>query len=153
MEQIIKEVLKKITETKKIVVMIGEPKNIHTEFLEVEEYKANKDKYQGDNIILLNEFLTIDELADYYNIAYGEKLEFTNENKALLEKILPSIHFNICDILKVELYKYFNEITDKNNFESKDKLDKHIDALVEEHLKLYSSKEIQDIVKNLLNID
>ena len=138
MEKIIKKALKRITETKKIVVMIGEPKNIHTKLLEVEEYKANKDKYKSEDISI---------------IVLGDKLkDFNLKSDVVFLDMLPSMFYNLDDALKVELHNYFNEVTDKNNFESNDQLDKHIDALVEEHMKLYSPKEIENIAKNLLNI-
>lgn len=118
---------------------------------------------QIEKVINENEIvITIKEsIKDEYNrddsIFRHLELEEYIENK---EKYFISISYeeesyksrDIGFLIKESLNNYFNEITDKEKFKDENRFNNHINALVEEHMKLYDTEEIQNYMKELLNI-
>lgn len=129
MDKILKEQIKKVINENEIFITIT--KTLKDEYdhdynifehIELREYIRNKDKYEKD-------FLSVSCVGNFNEIQ--------------------DIAFEI----KESLDDYFYKITDKEKFgEDEDGLNNHINALVEEHMKLYDIEEIQNYMKELLNI-
>lgn len=131
MNKILKEQIKKIVNENEIFITLqveekdkyGYAYNKH-EDIELREYIRNKEKYE----------------KDFLGISYLNKNNF-NE--------IQNIRLGI----EESLNEYFYELTDKEKFEDdEDGLNKYLNALVEEHMKLYDTEEIQNYIKELLNI-
>lgn len=131
MDKILKEQIENIIKENEIFITIKvkeKDKNTY-EYnnvvdIELQEYIRNKEQYKKD-------FL---------------KISFINKNRF---NEIQSIELELVAILN----DYFYKLTDKEKFgEDEDGLNNHINALVEEHMKLYDIQEIQNYMKRLLNI-
>lgn len=130
MKQTLKEQIKKIIEGNEIFITIDDisnDKNVYkdnnTVDIEIKEYLENKEKYE-------NSFL---------NVSFVNKDDF---NK--IQDIEPE--------LIEKLKEYFYKITNKEKFKNEDDLNNHINSIVEEHMKLYNTEEMQNYIKDLLDI-
>lgn len=131
MDKILKEEIKKIINANEIFIRISKTlkdKNgyDYNEYkdIELKEYIKNKSEYE----------------KDFLYISYVNKNNFNKIEDVRLE-------------IAESLNEYFYELTDKEKFVDKeDGLNNYINALVEEHMKLYDTEEIQSYIKELLNI-
>lgn len=131
MDKILKEEIKKIINANEIFIRISKTlkdKNgyDYNEYkdIELKEYIKNKSEYE----------------KDFLYISYVNKNNFNKIEDVRLE-------------IEESLNEYFYELTDKEKFvDEEDGLNNYINALVEEHMKLYDTEEIQSYIKELLNI-
>lgn len=126
----LKEQIEKIIKGNEIFITIletvkdeNECEYDNTVEIELKEYLVNKEKYE----------------KGFLNVSFVNKEDF---NK------IQDIESELVE----KLNEHFYVITDKEKFKGEYDLNNNINAIVEEHMNLYHTKEIQNYIKELLKI-